>query len=71
MQQKRFLKRTKEYLKEHKWVRIPLGILFVIIGFIGGFIPIFQGWVFGVLGLTLLFGEVFTDRLKNIFKIKK
>jgi len=31
-----------------------LGILLVLIGIIGGFIPIFQGWVFGIPGLILL-----------------
>ena len=39
-------------------VKISLGILLVIIGLIGGliggFIPIFQGWMFGVLGLIIL-----------------
>ena len=35
-------------------LRISLGILLVIIGFIGGLIPVFQGWIFGIPGLILL-----------------
>jgi hypothetical protein len=34
--------------------RITLGIILVIIGLIGGLIPIFQGWMFGVPGLIIL-----------------
>ena len=34
--------------------RITLGFLLVIIGLIGGLIPIFQGWVFGIPGLVIL-----------------
>ena len=34
--------------------RIILGIILLIIGLIGGLIPIFQGWVFGIPGLIIL-----------------
>ena len=34
--------------------RITLGIILVIIGLIGGLIPIFQGWMFGIPGLIIL-----------------
>ena len=34
--------------------RITLGFLLVIIGLVGGLIPIFQGWVFGIPGLVIL-----------------
>tara|TARA_B110000263_G_C15031817_1_gene384361 strand:- start:327 stop:512 length:186 start_codon:yes stop_codon:yes gene_type:complete len=34
--------------------KITLGIVLVIIGLLGGLIPIFQGWVFGIPGLILL-----------------
>lgn len=37
-----------------KTARITLGIILVIIGFIGGLIPIFQGWMFGIPGLIIL-----------------
>ena len=37
-----------------KIVEIILGIILVIIGFIGGFIPILQGWMIAVPGLLLL-----------------
>ena len=35
-------------------VRIALGLTLVIVGLIGGLIPIFQGWVFGIPGLVIL-----------------
>ena len=35
-------------------LRITLGFLLVIIGLIGGLIPIFQGWVFVIPGLIIL-----------------
>ena len=35
-------------------LKIFFGIVLVIIGFIGGLIPIFQGWIFGVPGLIIL-----------------
>ena len=35
-------------------LKILLGILLVIIGFLGGLIPIFQGWMFGIPGLIIL-----------------
>jgi len=31
-----------------------LGFVLVIIGLIGGLIPVFQGWVFGIPGLIIL-----------------
>jgi|TARA_Y100000590_G_scaffold56528_1_gene59296 uncharacterized membrane protein YbaN (DUF454 family) len=37
-----------------KPIEILLGIILVIIGLIGGLIPIFQGWMFGIPGLILL-----------------
>ena len=33
---------------------ISLGIFLVFIGLIGGLIPIFQGWIFGIPGLIIL-----------------
>ena len=35
-------------------LRIALGIILVIIGLVGGLIPIFQGWLFGIPGLIIL-----------------
>lgn len=37
-----------------KTFEITAGIILVIIGLIGGLIPVFQGWMFGVPGLILL-----------------
>tara|TARA_B100001964_G_C13980347_1_gene485923 strand:- start:182 stop:385 length:204 start_codon:yes stop_codon:yes gene_type:complete len=34
--------------------RITIGVILVIVGLIGGLIPIFQGWVFGIPGLIIL-----------------
>ena len=34
--------------------RITLGLALVTIGLIGGLIPIFQGWIFGIPGLVIL-----------------
>ena len=44
--------------------RITLGVLLVLIGIVGGLIPVFQGWVFGIPGLIIL-AEYF-PRLKKI-----
>ena len=35
-------------------LRITFGIILVIIGMIGGLIPIFQGWIFGIPGVIIL-----------------
>ena len=56
-----------------KPIEILLGIILVIIGLIGGLIPIFQGWMFGIPGLMLL-GSVFPPVkrwTKNIVKKAK
>jgi hypothetical protein len=37
-----------------KVFRITLGVVLVLIGLIGGLIPIFQGWMFGIPGLIIL-----------------
>ena len=34
--------------------RITFGVVLVIIGLIGGLIPVFQGWMFGIPGLIIL-----------------
>ena len=41
-----------------KIFRVVLGVILLVIGLIGGLIPIFQGWIFGLPGLMLL-GSVF------------
>ena len=37
-----------------KTFEIVAGVILVIVGLIGGLIPIFQGWMFGIPGLLLL-----------------
>jgi len=53
---------------------VILGVMLLIVGLIGGLIPIFQGWLFGLPGLMLL-GSVFPSvkkiTQKLIKKIKK
>jgi len=39
-------------------IKVVVGIILVVIGLIGGLIPIFQGWMLGIPGLILL-GSVF------------
>ena len=41
-----------------KIFRVVLGVILLVVGLIGGLIPIFQGWIFGLPGLMLL-GSVF------------
>ena len=38
--------------------KVIIGIMLVIVGLVGGLIPILQGWMFGIPGLLLL-GSVF------------
>jgi hypothetical protein len=37
-----------------KTARITFGVVLVIVGLIGGLIPVFQGWIFGIPGLIIL-----------------
>ena len=37
-----------------KYFEIGLGLILIIIGFIGGLVPVFQGWIFGIPGLIIL-----------------
>lgn len=38
-------------------LRIVLGIVFLILGIIGGFLPIMQGWIFILLAILVLFPQ--------------
>jgi len=57
-------------------LKIAFGVVLVLIGIIGGLIPIFQGWVFGIPGMIIL-AEYFPplrrilNWAKNKYKIKK
>ena len=53
-----------------KIIRVVLGVILLIIGLIGGLIPIFQGWIFGLPGLMLL-GSVFPSVKKMTNKFIK
>ena len=51
-------------------VKISLGIILIIIGFIGGIVPIFQGWLFGIPGLIIL-ANYFPPAKRLLVWIKK
>ena len=51
-------------------IKITVGIILVVIGLIGGLIPIFQGWIFGLPGLIIL-AQYFPPIKKFVKKIKK
>lgn len=38
-------------------VRITLGLVFIMLGIIGGFVPIMQGWIFMLLAVLVLFPQ--------------
>ncbi|HUP46854.1 MAG TPA: hypothetical protein VM779_15210 [Thermoanaerobaculia bacterium] len=45
-------------------LRISLGIVLLILGVIGGFVPIMQGWMFILLGVLVLFPKAkFTEKV--------
>lgn len=52
-----------------KTIKIIVGVVLVLIGLIGGLIPIFQGWIFGIPGLLLL-SSVFPPLRKWVEKMK-
>jgi len=39
------------------FLRITLGIIFLILGVIGGFLPVLQGWIFILLAVLVLFPQ--------------
>ncbi|OUX21122.1 MAG: hypothetical protein CBE10_00940 [bacterium TMED250] len=51
-----------------KIFRVVLGVILLVVGVIGGLIPIFQGWIFGLPGLMLL-GSVFPSIKRMTKKI--
>ena len=51
-------------------LRITLGIIFIILGIIGGFVPIMQGWIFMLLAVLVLFPQS-KFAIKSLDKIEK
>ena len=51
-------------------IKISIGVILVLIGLVGGLIPIFQGWVFGIPGLFIL-SQYFPPIKKILNRIKK
>ncbi|MDZ7403449.1 MAG: hypothetical protein ONB41_04990 [candidate division KSB1 bacterium] len=55
-------------------VRLPLALMFLTIGIIGGFIPVLQGWVFVLAAFWLLFpdhAELLIKKIKAKFSKPK
>jgi hypothetical protein len=52
------------------FIRITLGIIFAILGVIGAFLPIMQGWVFFLLAVLVLFPQS-KFAIKSLDKIEK
>ena len=56
-------------------LKFVLGVVLVLVGIIGGLIPVFQGWVFGIPGLIILSEYIpplkkLVDWAKNKYKNK-
>ena len=51
-------------------LRITLGIIFIILGIIGGFVPIMQGWIFMLLAVLVLFPQS-RFAIRSLDKIEK
>jgi uncharacterized protein len=41
-----------------KIIKISVGIGFIILGVISGFLPVLQGWIFNLVGVVLLAEEI-------------
>lgn len=52
------------------FLRITLGILFAILGVIGAFLPVLQGWLFFLLAILVLFPKS-RFAIKSLDKIEK
>ena len=53
--------------------RLSIGSLLIVVGVIGGFIPVLQGWIFVLGGLSLLAQEsdrarLLLDRVRDRFQ---
>ena len=54
--------------------KIIIGFILILVGLVGGLIPIFQGWIFGMAGLLILSkyfksAKVFLEWIKNKKKV--
>ena len=57
-------------------IKIFVGVMLVVVGLIGGIIPIFQGWLFGIPGLIILANYFPPAKrllawIKNLFALHK
>ena len=51
-------------------IKISIGVILITIGLIGGIVPVFQGWIFGIPGLIIL-SQYFPTIKKLLEKIRK
>ena len=51
-------------------LKIILGISLVLLGLLGGLIPVFQGWIFGIPGLIIL-SKYFSPARKLLKGVKE
>jgi len=51
-------------------LRITLGIVFIILGIIGAFLPVIQGWIFMLLAVLVLFPQS-KFAIKSLDRIEK
>ena len=68
--EEKIMKINKKF-ENRRFMKKFAGVGFIIIGVLGGFIPIFQGWIFVLLGCAILFGERFIEYIKKIKKEKR
>lgn len=62
---------TKHTSTKAKIIRLSLGYCFLLLGFLGGFIPILQGWIFIALGLILLKDHALWARRLSVWLRRK
>jgi len=62
---------TKQTSTKAKIIRLSLGYGFLLFGFVGGFIPVLQGWVFIALGLILLKDHALWARRLSVWLRRK
>ena len=68
---KRALSRRKRRHPLLRALRIGSGSVLLLVGFIAGFLPILQGWIFVLAGLSLLSTEVRVVRKGRIIALRR
>ena len=68
---KKALSRRKRRHPLLRALRIGSGSVLLLVGFIAGFLPILQGWIFVLAGLSLLSTEVRVVRKGRIIALRR